>query len=116
MGGYALLRHPAEITVADMVSVLEGPVALTECIIGPQLCQHENTCPVRDPWHVINHVVEVALSKITLADLIDPSFSSNATPLSILGREFGQPSAAELPDIEPTTSRPPDSDTKVTHG
>ena len=85
-GGYALQRHPAEITVVDMVEALDGPVALTECNIGPHLCQHESTCPVRDPWHVINRVVEVALSKITLADLIDPAFSSSVSPLEILAR------------------------------
>jgi len=106
-GGYALLRHPAEITVADMVSALEGPVALTECNVGPQLCQHENTCAIRDPWHVINRVVEVALSKITLADLINPSFSSGVSPLEILGRE---------PAHERAAAQLPMEDLKVTHG
>jgi FeS assembly SUF system regulator len=85
-GGYVLVRQPSEITVVEMVGALEGPVALTECNVGPQLCQHESTCPVRDPWHVINRVVEVALSKITLADLIDPAFSSSVSPLEILAR------------------------------
>ena len=106
-GGYALLRHPAEITVADMVSALEGPVALTECNVAPQLCQHEQTCPVRDPWHVINRVVEVALSKITLADLIDPGFSNNVSPLEILVRE---PTQARL------SQQHAEADSKVTHG
>lgn len=106
-GGYALNRPPQDITVADMLTALEGPVALTECNVGPQLCQHEHTCPVRDPWHVINRVVEVALSKITLADLIDPTFSSGVSPLEILGRE----PVHDLP-----AARFPRQETKVTHG
>ena len=106
-GGYALRRNPHDVSVADMVCALEGPVALTECNVGPQLCQHEQTCPVRDPWHVINRVVEVALSKITLADLIDPAFSSGVSPLEILGRD----PAHELP-----TAPLPKEDPKVTHG
>lgn len=86
-GGYELLQAPGEITVANMVEALDGPVALTQCNLGPHACEHEGNCAVRDPWHVINRVVEVALSKITLADLIDPRFSASETPLSILGRE-----------------------------
>ena len=109
-GGYALLRPPCEITVTDMVSALDGPVALTECNVGPQLCQHEQTCPVRDPWHVINRVVEVALSKITLADLIDPAFSASVSPLEILAREpthgLTTPRLADLSKAGP----------EVTHG
>ena len=86
-GGYALLQAPEKITVANMVEALDGPVALTQCNLGPHACEHEGSCAVRDPWHVINRVVEVALSKITLADLIDPRFSAGETPLSILGRD-----------------------------
>ena len=86
-GGYTLVRRPAEITVREMVVALEGPVALTECNVGPHLCEHESGCPVRGPWHVINRVVQDALSKVTLEDLIDPCFSASTSPQSILGRE-----------------------------
>ena len=109
-GGYALLRPHGEITVTDMVSALDGPVALTECNVGPRLCQHEETCPVRDPWHVINRVVEVALSKITLSDLIDPAFSASVSPLEILAREPAYDAIApQLADLSTT-------DPEATHG
>ena len=85
-GGYSLLRNPADITVSEMVGALEGPVALTQCNMGPHVCAHEANCAVRGPWHVINRVVEAALSKVTLEDLIDPCFSASTSPQSILGR------------------------------
>lgn len=69
-GGYQLARLPEELTVSEMVRVLEGPVALTDCAIGPTLCSHEALCAVREPWQVINRVVERALSDVTLADLV----------------------------------------------
>ncbi len=112
-GGYALLRHPSEITVVDMVGALDGPVALTECNVGPQLCQHESTCPVRDPWHVINRVVQVALSKITLADLIDPAFSSSVSPLEILART---PSHSLLAPHAEVHAGDAEEESTVTHG
>ncbi len=79
-GGYRLAREPEELTVSEMIRVLEGPVALTECAIGPELCEHETMCAVREPWQLISRVVEKALAGVTLADLVggnpSPAFAS----------------------------------------
>lgn len=69
-GGYHLARLPEEVSVSEMVRVLEGPVGLTDCAIAPSLCSHETMCAVREPWQVISRVVERALADVTLADLI----------------------------------------------
>jgi len=69
-GGYNLAKAPEDLTVAEMIRVLEGPVALTDCAIGPSLCEHELVCAVREPWQVISRVVERALADVTLADLV----------------------------------------------
>jgi len=69
-GGYSLAKAPEELTVSEMIRVLEGPVALTDCAIGPALCAHETMCAVREPWQVISRVVEGALADVTLADLV----------------------------------------------
>lgn len=68
-GGYSLRVEADRITVAEMISVLEGPVAMTECSVSTGLCLHENSCSVRQPWQMINKVVQDALGDITLADL-----------------------------------------------
>ncbi len=79
-GGYRLAREPEELTVSEMIRVLEGPFALTECAIGPLLCEHETVCAVREPWQLISRVVEKALADVTLADLVSgrpsPAFAS----------------------------------------
>jgi FeS assembly SUF system regulator len=69
-GGYCLARAPEDLTVSEMIRVLEGPVALTDCAIGPSRCEHETMCAVREPWQQISRVVERALSDVTLADLV----------------------------------------------
>ena len=77
------------VSVAAVIDALEGPVAITECALGPSVCSHEAGCSVRDPVHVINGVVRNALSTVSLADLIDPAFGSLGAadvPLQILGR------------------------------
>jgi FeS assembly SUF system regulator len=73
-GGFQLSRRPDELNVADMIAALEGPVALTECMIGPSLCAHEASCSVQEPWSVINRTVQNTLATITLSDLINPHF------------------------------------------
>jgi len=69
-GGYALARRPAEVTVAEIVAKLEGPIALTACAAPVASdCEHETLCPVRGHWNLINLAVRQALESITLADL-----------------------------------------------
>ena len=47
-GGYTLARSPGEISIAEIVAAVEGPIALTECSAGgPDLCVLEPFCPVR---------------------------------------------------------------------
>lgn len=84
-GGYRLLRRPENLSVAEMVAVLEGPVAITDCSIDRSGCEHAGHCAVRDPWNVINHAVNETLREMTLADLIDPRFARQTDTLQILG-------------------------------
>ncbi len=72
-GGYALSRGPESISVAEMISVLDGPIAFTECIDdGPGTCSQEDVCGVRENWNRINTAVRDALEAITLDDLTHP--------------------------------------------
>ena len=68
-GGYALARRPDSITVAEMITALEGPIGLTECTMHPGQCVQEARCHVRKPWQQINHIVRSALAGVTLAQL-----------------------------------------------
>lgn len=69
-GGYGLVRPPEQISVAEIVAALEGPIALTACAANNASdCEHETLCPVRGHWNLINLAVRQALESITLADL-----------------------------------------------
>lgn len=71
-GGYTLARPPGEISVAEIIEALEGPIALMECSAGPGHCQKEATCRVRDPWQTIHGAVRSTLSRVTLGGLVRP--------------------------------------------
>lgn len=71
-GGYTLAREPNRITVATVISALEGPIALTECSASHQTCEQAAGCRIQGNWHLINQTVANALESVTLADLISP--------------------------------------------
>ncbi|HEX6501883.1 MAG TPA: SUF system Fe-S cluster assembly regulator [Terriglobales bacterium] len=72
-GGYSLTREPNAISLAEVVSALEGPVALTECSMDVTgLCDLEPSCPIKDNQRIINQIVRGALAKVMLSDLIRP--------------------------------------------
>jgi len=71
-GGYALARNPEKISVATVISALEGPIALTECSISRQGCEQASGCDIRGNWSLINQTIHDALESVTLADLIKP--------------------------------------------
>ena len=69
-GGYALARRPASISVAELITTLEGPIAMTDCADeAPNICEHESVCCARGHWQRINETVRVALEGLTLADM-----------------------------------------------
>ncbi len=71
-GGYMLASDPSQLTVAAIISALEGPIALTECSISKQACEQASGCGIRANWHIINQTIHNALESVTLADLIRP--------------------------------------------
>lgn len=72
-GGYALSRPAEQIRISEVITVLEGPIAMTECIDdGPGECNQEPVCPMRSNWQVINRAVRRALDGISLAEMARP--------------------------------------------
>lgn len=68
-GGYVLARAPQRITVASVISALEGPIALTECSVSHHGCEQAAGCRIQGNWHLINQRILQALESVTLADL-----------------------------------------------
>lgn len=99
-GGYRLACPPSQLTVADMIAALEGPLGLTECTLGSELCVHEGNCAVQSPWQVINNVIREALETITLADLIDPRFTQEASMQDIFANSLSVVGTNDVAGLE----------------
>ncbi len=73
-GGYRLQRAPAAISVAEIISVLDGPLALLQCSNGHgDTCKQFSRCTIRDPLAEIERRVKNLLQDITLADISGPA-------------------------------------------
>lgn len=69
-GGYSLTRSPSDISVADIVEALEGPIALTACVTGAtEGCGVESLCPMHGHWNKVNDAIRQALEGVSLAEI-----------------------------------------------
>jgi len=69
-GGYQIARAPADISIAEIVRAMEGPVAVTSCVDDSvDDCSVQSCCPMRGGWEKINRALNTALEEVTLADM-----------------------------------------------
>jgi Rrf2 family protein len=69
-GGYVLARRPEEITLYEIVTILEGELSLVDCLGKEVKCDMIDSCIARTVWRDVNQVVEKALKGITLAGIL----------------------------------------------
>ena len=70
-GGFALARSPADISLADIVEAVEGPIAMTVCSghEGPSDCALDAHCRVKPHMGIVGNAVRGALGAVSLTEL-----------------------------------------------
>lgn len=68
-GGHLLAKQPAEISVGEIVRLLEGGVNLTECVAEPATCDKSENCRTRRVWAKATQAMNGILDGISLEDL-----------------------------------------------
>ena len=68
-GGYELARRPTEISVADVIQAIDGPVTVTACSTDDSQCEQFAKCNVRDPLWRVRERILAALGDCTIAEL-----------------------------------------------
>ena len=69
-GGYVLNKLSEEITVADIMEVLEGPIEISDCVEGTT-CNNGNCCATRLVWQKIKTSIEDVTTSVTLKDIVN---------------------------------------------
>jgi len=79
-GGYLLKRKPSELTIGDIVRVLEGPIALSHCL-EPGVsgeCHQTDDCVARMVWAKVGAKIDEVLDSISFDDLLHQSDTQKA--------------------------------------
>ncbi len=68
-GGYRLGRQAAQISVADVIQAVDGPVTVTACSDTDHNCDQYTKCSIRDPlWKIKNRIID-ALNTVSVAEM-----------------------------------------------
>ena len=70
-GGVGLIKSASEITILDILSILEGPLTPVECVDRPQVCPRCATCGARDLWVELGGIMTGFLGSTTLEELCE---------------------------------------------
>jgi Rrf2 family protein len=73
-GGYVLSREPKDITMAEIMDVLEGPVEISDCL-EENTCSNIECCATRGFWARIKESIDSVLESTTLQDMVDDYYS-----------------------------------------
>jgi Rrf2 family protein len=83
-GGYQLARVPTQISIADVIQAIEGPVSVTVCSTEDGQCDQYQKCNVRDPLWRVRARILAALGECTIAELASDAPTPSDTHAAVL--------------------------------
>lgn len=87
-GGYVLNKEAKEITVLEIMNVLEGPIEVSECL-DTDSCDNIDLCATRTVWKKIKHSIDSVMASITLQDIVN-DYHHNSGSIEFLKQEKGE--------------------------
>jgi Rrf2 family protein len=80
-GGVLLAKSPKEIRLSEVIQLLEGSIALVECVNNPGACSRSELCVTRDVWGELKKAMDGVLESTTLQDLVERQKSKGQSKL-----------------------------------
>lgn len=69
-GGVKLIASPEDISVREVVELIEGPVAITRCLAHGGTCLKEGHCPLHGIWSKAQDAFLEVLSDTSIGDVV----------------------------------------------
>lgn len=83
-GGFALARPADEITPAQVIEAVDGPIALNQCVVWPESCGNSSDCLMHQVWSRAQTAVLGVLDETSFADLVcEPSGQTDSAPSDV---------------------------------
>ncbi len=70
-GGFSLAKPPFQIRLSEIIQIVEGSIAMVECVDDPKVCSRADLCVTRDIWTEMKKAMNGVLESTTLQDLIE---------------------------------------------
>jgi Rrf2 family protein len=70
-GGIVLARPPEDIRMSEIIYLLEGSIAPTDCVEDHGICTRADTCASRDIWCEVQQAINKVLDSVSLKDLAE---------------------------------------------
>ncbi|MCD4672340.1 MAG: Rrf2 family transcriptional regulator [Anaerolineaceae bacterium] len=71
-GGVSLSRSAADISILEVVEAIDGPIALNECVLHPEVCEFGEDCPIRPVWQESQAELVNRLKSTNFEQLLKP--------------------------------------------
>ena len=68
-GGFRLGRKPSKISVLEVIEAIQGPLALSKCLLSMGVCRWQKTCAVRAKLAGLQQHINSCLDAIMLDEL-----------------------------------------------
>jgi Rrf2 family iron-sulfur cluster assembly transcriptional regulator len=87
-GGYVLAREPSQITLGQIVSAVDGPIAVGDFGEPHQngACDHEGQCVLLAVWGMVSEHMRRTLDELTLADIAAMARGEKVWPTEVTAR------------------------------
>ena len=69
-GGFQFNRRPEEVSLLDIIEIIEGPVAMNACALEEKFCSFSSTCTVHPVWTELRKIVETYLRNADIGKLL----------------------------------------------
>ena len=69
-GGCVLARRPEDISILEVIEVLEGTLAMSQCFLEPRRCDEASHCVVHQAWAEARACLTGGLGSLSVADAV----------------------------------------------
>jgi Rrf2 family iron-sulfur cluster assembly transcriptional regulator len=69
-GGYRLSKSSKDISLLDVISAVQGPLSVNDCLLGNGCCSRKDNCPISGKMEELQKQMDDFLSRITLEEAL----------------------------------------------
>ena len=84
-GGFALARPASQITLADVIEAVDGPVALNACLSEPGNCERVEECSLHEIWVKAQAAMMDVLGEATLDNVTRAARQAKTSAARVAG-------------------------------